>query len=95
MNAQLTDCSVAVDSGQVKITTDASGATATVAIGTGTATLTWDTPVAGTGSTLALGSFRATSGTGFIDLGAIAAVKWVGSDTIGGEYFGLLEINLP
>lgn len=95
MNAQLTDCSVAVDTGQVKITTDASGATVTVAIGTGTADLTWDTPVAGTGSTLTLGSFRATSATGFIDLGAIASVRWIGSDTIGGEYYGLLEINLP
>ncbi len=95
MNAQLTDCSVAVNTGQVEITTDASGATVTVAIGTGTADLTWDTPVAGTGSTLSLGSFRATAGTGFIDLGAIASVQWVGSDTINGEYFGLLEINLP
>lgn len=95
MNSQLTDCSVAVNTGQVEITTDASGATVTVAIGTGTAGLTWDTPVAGTGSTLVLGSFRATSGTGFIDLGAIASVSWIRGATIGGDYFGLLEINLP
>lgn len=49
MNDQLDGCSVAVVGGQVKITTDATGKSVTVAIGTGTADLTWDTPVAGTG----------------------------------------------
>lgn len=49
MNTQLDGCSVEVAGGQVKITTDATGQNVTVAIGTGTADLTWGTPVAGTG----------------------------------------------
>ena len=49
MNAQLDDCSVEVTGGQVKITSDTSGPTSSVTIGTGTADLTWDTAVAGTG----------------------------------------------
>ena len=43
----------------------------------------------------ALGSFRATTVANYIDLTAIAAVRWVAADTIGGIEFGLLEINLP
>lgn len=49
MNAQLTGCSVNVVGGQVKITSDSTGTSSSVAIGTGTADLTWGTPVAGTG----------------------------------------------
>lgn len=49
MNAQLTGCTVEVSSGQTKITSDTTGLTSSVAIGTGTCDLTWDTAVAGTG----------------------------------------------
>jgi len=51
LNAQLTGCYAAVVGGQVKITSDSTGPLSSVAIGTGTATLTWDTAVAGTGQT--------------------------------------------
>jgi hypothetical protein len=100
MNDQLVGCSVAVVGGQVKITTDATGAGVTIAVAAGTGNLTWGTPVAGTGvpSTMpenAQGSFRATSATGYIDLGAIAPVRWEAQATIGGVNYGLLDINLP
>lgn len=48
-NAQLKGCSVAVVGGQVKITSDSTGVSSSVAIGTGTAALTWAAAVAGTG----------------------------------------------
>ncbi len=48
MNAQLTDCSVAVVGGQVKVLSDSTGVSSSIAIGTGTATLTWAAAVAGT-----------------------------------------------
>jgi len=48
MNAQLTGCSVAVNASQVRVTSDSAGVTSSVAIGTGTATLTWATAVPGT-----------------------------------------------
>lgn len=54
MNDQLTGCEVAVSSGQVKITSDSTGAGSSVSIGTGTAGLTWDTAVDGTANTGAL-----------------------------------------
>jgi hypothetical protein len=100
MNAQLVGCQVAVVGGQVKITTDATGAGVTIAVAAGTGNLTWGTPVAGTGTPLTMpenakGSFRATTATGYTDLGAIAAVKWLAADTIGGVNYGLIEINLP
>ena len=99
MNAQLVGCSVAVVGGQVKITTDAKGAGVTIAAAAGTGNLTWGTPVAGTGVITppanTRGSFRATTATGYTDLGAIAAVKWVAAQTIGGVYYGLLDINVP
>ena len=50
MNTQLTGCSVAVVGGQVVITTDKTGSTVAIAAAAGTGGLTWDTPVAGTGS---------------------------------------------
>lgn len=40
-----------------------------------------------------LGSFRGTTATDYIDLGAIADVKWRASASIGGVDFGLLSIN--
>jgi hypothetical protein len=49
LNEQLTGCYAEVSGGQVKITSDSSGPTSSVAIGTGTCDLTWDTAVAGTG----------------------------------------------
>lgn len=99
MNAQLVGCSVAVVGGQVKITTDASGSGVTIAAAAGTGNLTWGTPVAGTGvpATMpanARGSFRATTTTGYTDLGAIAPVRWIGAQTIGGVYYGKLAINM-
>lgn len=99
MNAQLVGCSVAVVGGQVKITTDATGAGVTIAAAAGTGNLTWGTPVAGTGTPTTMpenakGSFRATTATGYTDLGAIAPVAWVGSETIGGVYYGLLDVNM-
>jgi hypothetical protein len=100
MNAQLVGCSVAVVGGQVKITTDVTGAGVTIAAAAGTGNLTWDTPVAGTGTPTTMpenaqGSFRATTATGYTDLGALAPVSWVGNETIGGVNFGLLAINMP
>lgn len=100
MNGQLIGCSVIETGGQVKISTDATGTGVTISITAGTSDLTWAAPVAGTGSDgvmpdAAQGSFRATTATGYTDLGAIAAVKWVGAETIDGDYYGLLEINLP
>lgn len=49
LNEQLTGCYAEVSSSQVKITSDSTGQGSSVAIGTGTADLTWDTAVAGTG----------------------------------------------
>ena len=49
INAQITGGFASVASGQVKITSDSTGTSSSVAIGTGTADLTWDTAVAGTG----------------------------------------------
>ena len=49
MNAQLTGCSVYESAGNVVIASDTVGTTSTVAIGTGTATLTWGAPVDGIG----------------------------------------------
>jgi hypothetical protein len=49
MNAQLKYCRVEDVGSQVKITTDKKGTGASVAIGTGTCTLSWGTPNAGTG----------------------------------------------
>lgn len=51
LNAQLTGCYAAVVGGQVVITSDTTGPLSSVAIGTGTCDLTWDTAVAGTGQT--------------------------------------------
>lgn len=99
MNAQLVGCSVAVVGGQVKITTDAKGAGVTIAAAAGTGNLTWDTPVAGTGvitpPSNTRGSFRATTATGYTDLGAIAPVKWIAGVTVSGVYYGLMDINVP
>jgi hypothetical protein len=101
LNAQLVACSASVVGGQVKLTTDVTGAGVTIAIGTGTTALTWGTPVAGTGADVtdpaasAKGSFRATTTTGYTDLGAIAPVKWLAGQTVGGIYYGLIEINMP
>lgn len=49
MNAQLTGCSVSVVGGQVVIVSDSVGVSSSIAIGTGTGALAWDTPVDGTG----------------------------------------------
>ena len=99
-NDELKGVTVGVAGGQVVFTTDYLGSDVTIAAGVGDSALTFDTPVAGTGDTSiapanALGSFRATTTTGYTDLGAIAAIKWLRSATIGGEYYGLLELNLP
>jgi hypothetical protein len=51
INAQITGAYAAVAAGQVIITSDSTGLTSTVAIGTGTADLTWAAAVAGTGQT--------------------------------------------
>lgn len=40
-----------------------------------------------------LGAFRATTATDYIDLGAIADIKWVAGATINGQTYGLLSIN--
>lgn len=42
-----------------------------------------------------LGSFRATTAADHIDLGAIAAVRWVAYRLQGSVHYGMLEINLP
>jgi hypothetical protein len=47
MAAGLTDCTVTEVGGQVVITSNTTGKDSSVAIGTGTCALTWDTPVAG------------------------------------------------
>lgn len=98
MNAQLKGCSVAVVGGKVKITTDAVGSGVTISVAAGTGALTWASPVAGTGDIAVLaenakGSFRATTTTGYTDLGAIADVKWIAAATINAKYYGLLAIN--
>jgi len=96
INAQLDYCSAAIVGGHLVITTDETGAGITIAIAvTGTSTITWGTPVAGTGdAATSLGSFRATTTTGYTDLGALVDVEWVAGATIGGSYFGLLKINV-
>lgn len=98
MNAQLKGCSVAVVGGQVKITTDAVGSTVTIAASAGTGALTWDTPVAGTGAVAILaenarGSFRATTASGYTEV--TTGLSWLRGATVGGKYYGLLEVNLP
>ena len=60
LNAQLTGCSAYTSGGQVVIESDTAGTTSTVAIGTGTATLTWDAAVDGTG---VAGPLTITKGT--------------------------------
>lgn len=96
-NTQLIGCSVSVVGGQVVWTTDVPGAGVTIAAGAGTSGLTFGTPVAGTGGPPAgaKGSFRATTASGYTDVGASYPVKWVAGQTIGGIYYGLVEINLP
>lgn len=54
INGQTVGASTAVVGGQVVITSDSTGASSSVTIGTGTADLTWDTPTAGTGKTGAI-----------------------------------------
>jgi hypothetical protein len=49
LNDQLDGCSVDTSGGQVVIESDSTGQDSSVAIGTGTCTLTWDTATAGTG----------------------------------------------
>lgn len=49
LNEQLTGCKATVVGGQVKITSDNTGDGSSVAIGTGTCDLTWDTAVDGSG----------------------------------------------
>lgn len=49
MNAQLTGCNVYESGGHVVVESDTVGTTSTVAIGTGTATLSWGAPSDGTG----------------------------------------------
>lgn len=51
LNDQLIGCTVAVTGGQLVITSDSTGPSSSVAIGTGTCTLTWAAAVAGTGQT--------------------------------------------
>jgi hypothetical protein len=79
MNAQLVGCSVAVDGGQVKITTDKKGDVQTVAIGTGTCGLTWDTPVAGTGDVGDIDAVTAAEVKALVEADTIAEVTVVGN----------------
>jgi len=100
LNDQLVGVSVAVVGGQVVITTDEVGEDMEIAITGGTSALTWDTPVDGTGAVADIpdnsrGSFRATTASGYTEFGAGTGLKWIRSATIGGDYYGLLEINLP
>lgn len=50
--------------------------------------------VAGTPPDDALGSFRATTATNFVDLTTLAEVKWLASITIGSDYYGLLSVHI-
>jgi len=79
MNAQLVGCSVAVDGGQVKITSDKQGTDSSVAIGTGNCDLTWDTPVAGTGDVADINAVTATEVKTVIEADTTAEVTVVGS----------------
>lgn len=78
MNAQLVGCSVAVVGGQVKITSDKQGTDSSVAIGTGTCDLTWDTPVAGTGDVADINAVTATEVETVIEADTTAEVTVVG-----------------
>lgn len=100
INAQIMGGTAFVNGGgQVQLITDAVGSTITIAVSVGTSGLTFDTPVDGTGSLAiasmdAKGSFRATTAAGHTEFAAGSGLEWIDGKTVGGIYYGCLEINL-
>jgi hypothetical protein len=82
MNAQLVGCSVAVDGGQVKITSDVKGTNSTVAAAAGTGGLTWDAPVAGTGDVATIVAVTAAEVKTVIEADTTATVDATGGTIV-------------
>jgi hypothetical protein len=101
INAQISGAIAVEASGDIVITTILKGDTMTIAATDIGSDLVWDTPVAGTGDAVqyahnARGSFRAyttsQSVAGFTEISTKCA--WRAGKTVGGKYFGLLEVAL-